>query len=293
MIKNLSNYEESEISMENILLKIRSMYDTFGRGERKIADWLLEHPNELIGLSISGLSNLCGCGDATVVRFCKRLGLSGFQALKVSIAQEHGANHLGTDSIQSDDSCLDIYSKHIADIFLTLEKTKSTLDEKTLDSCTDSLLHARSIAIFGLGSSAAVAQDAAHKLLRAGFPAHAYSDNHMQMIAASHLQKGDVALAISHSGSSVDVVKALQCAHEKGAATIAITHYGRSPILKHSDYVLYTNADETKYSILAMTSRLAQLAIIDTLYLRLLIKGGKDITQAIKDTESALETHKY
>ncbi len=228
-----------------------------------------------------------------MVRFCKRLGLSGFQALKVSIAQENGANHLGTDSIQAEDSCLDIYAKHMSDIFLTLEKTKGVLDNDTLEACTDVLFHANSISIFALGSSAAIAQDMAHKLLRAGFPAHAYSDNHMQMIAASHLKPGDAALAISHSGSSIDVVKALEHARDNGATTISITNYGRSPIIKYSDYVLYTTAEETKYSILAMTSRLAELAIIDTIYLRLLLKGGADVTQAIKSTENALESKKY
>lgn len=279
--------------MENTLTQIRCMYDTFGRGERKIADWILENPSELIGLSISELAAACGCGDATVVRFSKRLGLSGYQALKISIAQELGSNPTGSLAFSQEDSVMEIYAKHIADINLTLEKTKSALDSDALKAAAEALLKARSISILGLGSSSPVAMDAMHKLLRAGLPACSYSDNHMQMIVTSHLGPEDVVLAISHSGSSVDIVKALEQAQQNGATTISITNHGRSPIVKYSDHCLYTNADETKYTILAMTSRIAQLAIIDTLYTYIVLNGGSQITDAIQNTESALESKKY
>ena len=78
--------------MESIIIKMRSLYSDMGRGEKKIADYIFEHQKEIIGLSISELSAACGCGDATVVRFSRRLGLSGYQALKISIAQESGDN---------------------------------------------------------------------------------------------------------------------------------------------------------------------------------------------------------
>lgn len=279
--------------MENSLLKIKAMYDSFGRGEKKIADWILAHPDELISLSISELAASCGCGDATVVRFSKRLGFNGYQALKISVAQDLRTNPIGNLSFASDDSILEVYTKHIADIALTLQKTKSSLNQEAFKAAAEALLHAKSISIFGLGSSAPVAMDAMHKFVRAGLPACSYSDNHMQMIVASHLTPKDVVLAISHSGSSVDIVKALEQAKKNGALTITITNHGRSPIVKYSDFCLYTNADETKYTILAMTSRIAQLAIIDTLYTYIVLNGGEKITSAIQHTETALETKKY
>ena len=279
--------------MGSTLLKIKCSYDSLGRGERKIADWMLEHPSELIGMSISELAAACGCGDATVVRFSKRLGLNGYQALKISIAQELGSNPTGSQTIRRDDSCMDIYAKHISDIAVTLERTKGTLTEEALTATAQALLNASNIIILGLGSSAPIAMDAMHKLQRAGLPATAYSDNHMQMIVTSHLHPGDVVLAISHSGSSTDIITALEQAKKKGATTVSITNKGRSPIAKYSDYLLPTNAEETKYTILAMSSRIAQLAIIDTLYTYIVLNGGEKITQAIQDTESALETKKY
>ena len=279
--------------MGSTLLKIKCMYDMLGRGERKIADWTLEHPKELIGMSISELAAACGCGDATVVRFSKRLGLSGYQALKINIAQELGSNPTGIQSIHREDSCMDIFAKHAADIAITLERTKDTLSEAILVETAKCLMSAKNIVILGLGSSAPIAMDAMHKFQRAGLPACAYSDNHMQMIATSHLQPGDAVLAISHSGSSTDIVNALEQAKKKGATTISITNRGRSPIARFSDYLLPTNAEETKYTILAMSSRIAQLAIIDTLYTYIVLNGGEQILQAIHETESALETKKY
>lgn len=277
--------------MESIIIKMRSLYGEMGRGEKKIADYIFEHQKEIIGLSISELSAACGCGDATVVRFSRRLGLTGYQALKISIAQESGDN--APAGVQKDDSCAEIFRKHIGDIALALENTKSVLDDEMLTRAADTIMNARRIMIFGLGNSSSVAIDAQHKLLRAGLEAVAYCDNHMQAIAASHMRKGDVALGISHSGSSVDVVKALELAHTNGAATICITNYGSSPIVNCSDIALYTNAEETKYSILALSSRIAQLAILDSIYTYIVINSPHSVRKAIRDTEVALQDKKY
>lgn len=279
--------------MDHTLTRIRNMYNTLGRGEKKIADWLIDHPADLISLSISEVASVCGCGDATVIRFAKRLGLSGYQELKINIARELGSNVTGNLSFTKEDTAIDIYNKHIADIKITLDDTRSTLDPETLMDCARALLQAKTISIIGLGNSAPVAQDAAHKFLRAGFHASAYSDNHMQMIIASHLGSGDVVLAISHSGSSVDIISALDKAKSNGATTICITNHGKSPIVKHSDYQLFTNAQETRHSILAMTSRIAQLAVIDTLYSYMVLQSGESAAQAIHSTETALESKKY
>ncbi len=279
--------------MEQTLSKIRSLYDTLGRGERKIADWLLNNPAELISLSISEVASVCGCGDATVIRFAKRLGLSGYQQLKINVAREMGGNLTGNLVFSPDDAIMDIYNKHIADIKITLDETRAYLDPIAMEQSAEALRKARSISIIGLGNSAPIAQDAAHKFLRAGLPASAYSDNHMQMIVASHLRPDDVVVAISHSGSSVDIVAALEQAKSRGATTICITNHGKSPVDKHSDYLLHTNAQETKYSILAMTSRIAQLAIIDALYSYIVLRGGETISQAVHATEEALESKKF
>ena len=280
--------------MESILLKIKGLYSQMGGSERKIADWIISNFQEIIGLSINELASRCGCGEATIVRFSRRLGLSGYQELKLKIAQE-SANTVqsGMIGIEEGDRCYDIFTKRIRDIAVALENTKSVLNPEEIEKAATVIKDARRIVIFGLGNSASIAVDAQHKFLRAGLDAIAYCDNHMQAIAASHLHKGDAAIGVSHSGASIDVVDALKISREAGATTICVTNFGSSPINEYSDIILNTRSEETKYSILAMSSRIAQLAIFDAIYTYIVMHSNKAAVRAIKDAETALHSKKY
>ena len=278
--------------MDRITLQIKLLYDKMGKAEKRIADWIFENPKKIISLSIIELAEQCGCGEATIVRFAKRLGLNGYQELKFSLAAEEGGSPISTH-ISAKDSPYEIYQKVCNDIYLSLEKTKSSLKEDSLGKAAEKICSAGKIAVFGLGNSSAIAIDASHKFMRAGLNTHSYTDNHMQVIAASHLKPGDVAIGISHSGSSKDIVEALKIAKDHGAITIAITNSGKSPILKQSDIVLATTSEETQYNILALNSRIAQLAIIDTLYFYVVYNRSEDAMESIKETEYSLLTKKY
>ena len=278
--------------MDRISLQIRLMYDKMGKAERKVADWIAENPGKIISLSIVELAELCACSEATIVRFSKRLGLSGYQELKISLASESGTSSVNT-SISEYDSAYQMFEKVCNDIYISLEKTKKSLNEKSIYEDSKKFCAANKIDIFGLGNSSPVALDASHKFMRAGLNAIAYTDNHMQVIAASHLKKNDIAIGISHSGSSKDIVDALKVAKEHGATTITITNEGKSPILKQSDIVLSTSSDETQYNILALNSRIAQLAIVDTLYFYIVFNRSEDALNSIKETEHSLLTKKY
>ena len=278
--------------MERTSLRVKVLYDEMGRAEKKIADWILDNPGKLVPLSISELADNCKCSEATIVRFARRLGFDGYQALKISLAREENTTSV-SESITPSDSSFEIFSKVCDNIYCSLERTKKVLDEKSLAEAAEKILSAGRIVTMGLGNSASVAVDLSHKLLRAGCDAVAYTDNHMQAIAVSHLRAGDVAVGISHSGSSRDIVESLKIARERGAATICLTNCGKSPIQKVSDIVLQTSSDETNYSILALGSRIAQLAIVDALYFYLVFRKGADAVKAIEETEKALNTKKY
>ncbi len=278
--------------MDKISLNIKLHYDEMGKAEKQIADWIFENPGKIISLSIVELAEQCKCGEATIVRFSKRLGLSGYQELKISLAAESGGSAVSTH-ITENDSAYTIYEKVCNDIYLSLEKTKKSLNPESLTRAASKICSAGKIVIFGLGNSASIATDASHKFLRAGLNAYAYSDNHMQVIAASKLSENDVAIGISHSGSSKDIVDALRIAREHGATVISITNSGKSPILKQSDIVLYTSSDETQYNILGLNSRIAQLAIIDTLYFHTVYSLSANTLESIKETEHSLLSKKY
>lgn len=279
--------------MESILHKIRFMYKEMGPGERKIADYILEDAQGIIELSVSDLARRCGCGDATVVRFSRRLGFEGYQFLKIGIAGEIGSASTVGSEILKTDSCYEIFIKRINDITVSLKNTETVLDPQALEKAAKIIMGATRIAVFGLGNSAAMANDAAHKFLRLGLNAQACCDNHLQAIIASHLDRSSVAIGITHSGSSKDIVEALQLSKIGGAATICITNYGESPAADAADISLFTKSDETRHSILAMSSRIAQLAIFDAIYTYIVVNLDKAAVQAIYNTEVALRGKKY
>ena len=119
--------------MESILHKIRFSMDTLGPAERKIAEYLLNSAGEVVSLSITELAERCGCGDATVVRFSRRMGLAGYQELKIRIATELSATSVIDSRIEKNDSCFDIFQKRIADIHASLKNTESVLDKAELE----------------------------------------------------------------------------------------------------------------------------------------------------------------
>ena len=273
------------------MLNIRILYNDMGKAEKKIADFLMQNPQAILPLSITELAERCGCGEATIVRFSRRLGFVGYQQMKLAIAGEEEIRPIG-DNISEADGAFEVFEKVCGDIYCSLEKTKKAINGQALALVCEALLKAKRIFIFGLGNSASVATDAVHKFLRLGIETAAYTDNHMQAIAAAHAKQGDVIIGISHSGSSRDIIDAMQLARENGALTVALTNLGKSPIGKVSDLVLSTVSDETNYSILGLNSRIAQLAIIDTLYSYLVCHLPQADT-AIKETENALQSKKF
>lgn len=277
--------------MNKSALNIRIAYDSLSKAEKRIADYIIDDPAGLIPLSISELAARCKSSEATIVRFSRRLGYSGYQQLKISLAKEANVPTLG-DGITADDSALDIYKKLCDLVYCSLEKTADALQGETLSEVCKLISQAKLIYLFGLGNSAAVAADAAHKFLRLGMNAYAYSDTHLQAIAASHMGPGTVAIGISHSGSSKDIVDALKLAKENGAKTVTITNQGKSPVDKVSDYLLHTAADETAYTILGLNSRISQLTIIDAIY-SYLVCHLPDAKAEIERTESSLLNKKY
>ena len=277
--------------MDKVSLKIKLIYKSLGAAEKKIADWIAENPGKIISLSIVDLAEKCKCSEATIVRFSRKVGLEGYQDLKIALASE--SKTTVSTSISADDTAIQMFDKACNEIYCSLELTKKALNPDALAVAADAICKAGKIALFGLGNSASVALDASHKFIRAGLNATACSDNHMQMIVASHLAEGDVAIGVSHSGSSKDIVEALKVAKEHGATTIAITNVGKSPIDKVSDVVLHTSSAETDYTILALNSRIAQLAIIDTLYYYVVFNLSDKAIESIKETERALKSKKY
>ncbi len=278
--------------METLIHKIRFTYESMGRAEKKIAEYILNNTTKTLDLSISELAKECGCGDATIVRFSKRLGVSGYHELRLRLAGELTSSSHIAANIEKGDSCFDIFKKRIVDISASLHNTESVLDAKKLEAAARTIMNSKRIVVFGLGNSAAIAQDATHKFLRLGLVAQCCTDNHMQAIIASHLKRDSVAIGISHSGRSEDIIEALRLCKIWNATTICITNYDNSPITSVSDISLFTKSEETEHSVLAMSSRIAQLAILDSIYTYIVLNTDNKAREAIYNTELALSDKK-
>lgn len=278
--------------MESILHTIRSLYGDMGRSEKKLADYILNNTDSVVSMSISELAERSGSAVATAVRFSRRLGFGGFSEMKIGLAKELSSASAVSSEISPDDTCFEIFRKRINDVAVSLANTETVLNADDLQEAADTIMHADRLLFFGLGNSAGVARDAAHKFIRLGYTAQACDDNHLQTIMASNLKKGDVVVGISHSGKSRDIIEAVSVAKNAGAKTICLTQYRSSPLTEVCDISLFTKSAETEYSILAMSSRIAQLTIFDAIYTYVVVKSGKKAAKAIFNTEMSVESKK-
>ncbi len=288
------------ISIENLqtrsatAVKIVSLYNYLSDSEKKICDYIIANQKDIIHLSITEVADNTDSSESTVLRTCRKLGFGGFQDFKITLAQELvSTKDTIFDEANEDDTCINILDKEIERINNTLLLMRKVISSEELEAAADAMLKGGRTVVFGLGNSASVAMDMAHKFTRLGFNIAASTDVHLQIMMSCSLQPGDVAIGISHSGSSRDIVEALESAKKHGATTICITNYGRSPITKVSDIKLFTASEEIKHRILALTSRIAQLAIIDAIYIYISFKDSERFVGQMKDIEKSLECKKY
>jgi len=211
------------------------------RGHTELKDFVLEQPEHAIYLSVTQLAERTGTSEATVVRFCRKVGFRGYQHLRIALAcslSPPTAPAAAGDEIQS------LCRQSLEQAVQALGSTLEAIDTATLRQAAERAAAARRLEVYGVGSSGLVAQIAAYKFTRIGKPAVAYVDPHLQAVSASLLEQGDVAIGISYSGATADTVHSLGVAKQAGATTICLTNYDRSPITRVSDLVILTAARE-------------------------------------------------
>jgi len=255
----------------NSLARIRSMLPAMAAAERKVADWVIQHSDEMIRLSMAQLGQLCGVSDTTVLRFCRAAGFQGYTDLKLAIARDltSPAVHIHDEISESDDSATiarKVFTSHIQ----ALSDTSEVLNPETFERAVGLLARAERILFIGVGTSGPFVQDLYNKFFRLGFICSAQTDSYLQLMEAAMLKPGDLAVAISHSGFSIDPVLTLEYAQRNGISTICITGNAQSPITKHADVTLLTVSHETRAE--TIVSRVAQHAMTDALYVAVSIR---------------------
>jgi DNA-binding MurR/RpiR family transcriptional regulator len=276
-----------------IILKMKALFPTLSKSEKKVVNQIYKDPEKVIHLSVAGLAESCNVSEATVVRTCRTLGLDGYQDLKVTLAQDIVTPLQAiNEEISSADTTNVIIDKIFQSTYHTLEFTHDNLKTATIEAAATAIMEAKNVLIIGLGNSHAIALDMVHKFLRLGINAEEFLDSHIQTIRATFLTKDDVLIAISHSGSTKDIVDCAKLAKKNGATVISFTNIGTSPLTKIADIKLYTASNETKYRIVSVDSRIAQMTIVDCIYTLIATREKGAVTE-FRKIEAALENKKY
>lgn len=280
--------------IDNTLNRIRVAQPGMAKGASRIADYILAQPEKIVGMSVTELSEETGVSEGSIINFCRGIGLSGFQQMKLSLAQEivQPVQFIHEDVTRDDDMdtiCRKVFHSGIQ----ALRDSLSVLDPTALSRAVDMIRAAKRVEVYGIGSSAPIAEDTHYRMLRIGLDARVVVDSHVQAICASRCDPDVVVLTISHSGATHETVAATRLAREAGAKTIVITNFARSPIQAYADLVLFTMARETSFRTEAMTSRIAQLCVVDALVAALALADYERSTETLRQTFDVLSIKRF
>lgn len=273
----LPQTSEKSFSMASnvVLLKIRSLMPSFSKKEQKLAEYILNHPQEASRMTITEMSSALDVVDSTVFKFTKKLGYSGFRDFHTNLLAEAYDPEISIhENISSGDSVSTIAEKIFASSANSLNDTLALLDSDTLDQAVEILQNANLISFYGCGESSVVALDAYQKFLRSPINCHYIADAHMQLMHAARLKEGDCAFVISHTGATREMIAVAQIAHEVKAKVIVITSFPSQKLSSYADISFTSISEEVAYRTESLASRYAQLAIIDTLYTALMFRSS-------------------
>ncbi|QYN25984.1 MurR/RpiR family transcriptional regulator [Amycolatopsis sp. DSM 110486] len=279
------------------LVRIRSLLPGLARAEQRVAKVVLEDPATVARRSITEVALAASTSETTVTRFCKAVGVGGYPQLRIALAADTArteartTRNLGGEISPEDDLAAVIGKVSFADA-RAVEETADQLDVATMQRVIDLLAEAGRVDVYGVGASAFVAADLQQKLHRIGRVSFSWSDTHIMLTSAAVLSPGDVAIGVSHTGATTDTVEALRVAREHGAVTVAVTNFPRSPITEVADHVLTTAARETTFRSGATASRIAQLTVIDCLFIGVAQRHMDASVSALDATRDAVGSHR-
>jgi DNA-binding MurR/RpiR family transcriptional regulator len=282
------------ISDRGTLSLISDALPTLTGAMQKVAQFILNWPQETINLTITELSARIGVSDASVVRFAQSLGYSGFHALRLSLAEDIvSPMSIVHEDLMPEDGSATAVQKAMTLGLRSLEDTIRILDRDALDAIIKVICDARQLVLFASGNSIPIAMDLHFRLTKIGLQSSSAIDPTMQEMQASLTTPDDVAIGISHTGSSKDTVYALELAKERGAHTIGITNHTASPLTRYSDLCLFTASRVSHFRHERLESNLAMLALTEALFVGICVERSTAMVQAVSKTDKATGHRKY
>jgi len=281
-----------------LIVHISGLLPSLSPAEQRVGRLVVADPADAARRTITDLATGAQTSEATVIRFCRSVGMEGYPQLRIRLAAEAArrieppdARVVGGDIPPGADMAQIIATISFNDA-RAVEETAEQLDPAICDQVVDAIVGAGRVDIYGAGASGFVASDFQQKLHRIGRPAFYWPDVHTALSSAALLGRGDVAVGISHTGTTADVVEILELARSRGAQTVALTNFPRSPITDVADHVLTTAARETTFRSGAMASRLAQLTVVDCLFVGVAARNRARTRRALEVTADAVQSHR-
>jgi len=274
--------------MNDIISTIRNSLDHLKRAEKMVAECVIQEPGEVIKYTITELAEKAGTSEPTVVRFCRKMGLKGYMELRLNLARSLPSSQYLHETISEQDSALQILDKIFSADLEALRDTKNKIDVQTFNDVVDVLTTAKRIEFYGLGGSGIVAKDAYHKFFRLEIPCIAIVDPHLQVMSASLLSQGCVAVAVSVTGSTKDIIESVRIAKETGATVIGITGRAKSPLARICDLHLSVHSQEAAVWLAQMSSRIAQVALLDALFVSVAARNFDSAREKLEKVKRSL-----
>lgn len=280
----------------NLLQHIAASRLLLRKSELKVADHVLGHAAQVMHSSMADLAREVGVSEPTIVRFCRAIGCTGFQDLKLRLAQSLAAGaSFGQFSISEDDNTDQLSHKIFDTTLATLMEVRESLDPLRLEQAIVALSVARRVEFYGFGASGAVASDAQHKFFRLQVSTAAYSDPHMQAMSAVTLGPQDVAVAISQTGRTKDLLHSAALVAETGATLICLCP-SHTPLAELGSIHIAIDVTEDTDIYTPLSSRIAHLVVIDVLAMGMAMRRGPELVNHLKNVKRSLRslrlTHK-
>ena len=250
---------------DNLLEVIARSLPDLRKSDRRVAETILEAPEAAVEMTLGALARASDVSEPTVIRFAAAIGCDGFRDLRVKLARSLAfARTTSHSAIARTDDLSDIIGKILDFNLSNIAWVRAHLDHEAIAAAVAALSRAPRIEFFGLGASGIVALDAQQKFPLFGAPCSAQTDGHQMLMAAAMLRPGDVAVAISNTGTTAEIVRAARVAREQGATTIGITG-SRGPLLAHCAIGIVAETLENTDVFTPTVSRLSAMIVIDIL----------------------------
>lgn len=276
--------------MSALTVKLESLL-TRGKGtEQRIAKFLLEYRDSLVAMNAAELAREAGVSSASVIRFARQMGYRGYPEFKVdylSDEKQHKAESLYGNLSRNDDTA-QIIAKSGQLFISAIDKSLELLEPAAVDAVAQKLVEAKRIVLFGIGSSAIVANDIFHKLIRVNKSALFSPDLHVQLSYSANLGEGDLAIAVTARGNTPEINRMLKSAHENGCTTIALTRFGQDDAARLADLTLPYYYDEQHSQLGVITPQVLQMVIFDTLFFKYLTLANEDADIALQKGRQAV-----